>query len=129
MKQNITTKQLNELSKKGKERLRKWWKSSKGDIFTWHDGYKIEDGLNWYVDVVVEDGEKQEVLYPSGKKTKRYPLLSIGQMIEFLVEKQDKRRKDLHIEMLRDRWEVSTCYDETWVFEADAPHLPNLNIF
>lgn len=46
MKQHITTEQLNELSEKGKEKLRKWWKPKKGDlsfepIYSWsYQGYK-----------------------------------------------------------------------------------------
>jgi len=51
MKQHITVKQLNELSEKGKKRLRKWW--DKDEQYVKH--------------------------YP-------LPLLSIGQMIEFLVK-------------------------------------------
>lgn len=59
MKQRITTKQLNELSEKGKKRLRKWWKEKKiGDISEWKQTYKAY------------------------KYT--LPLFNIGQMIEFL---------------------------------------------
>ncbi len=38
MKQNITVDQLNELSDKGGERLREWWKEEPGDI-THYDKY------------------------------------------------------------------------------------------
>ena len=73
MKQHITPKQLNELSEKGRERLRKWayyeGQRSRGcDLFT--DGKyanTIQGSTNFDVD-------------------KHYPLLSIGQMIEFLVD-------------------------------------------
>lgn len=80
MKQHITVNQLDELSERGKERLRKWWKPKEGDQFvryfkldnsnrqetyyiSWNDGY--EDNIN--------DNDS-------------LPLLSIGQMIEFLEE-------------------------------------------
>lgn len=53
MKQHITTEQLNELSEKGKGKLREWWKPKVGDL----------------------------------------PLLSIGQMIEFLDEQIDKHNQ------------------------------------
>lgn len=87
MKQHITPKQLNELSEKGKEKLRKWWKPKEGDWFiskdagydivrTWpyiDDKNRIEssewDGIGGYNDFYLEDC---------------LPLLSIGQMIEFL---------------------------------------------
>ena len=55
MKQHITPKQLNELSEKGKERLRK---------LAWDSPYEVTE-------------ENKNGL----------PLLSIGQMIEFLREK------------------------------------------
>jgi len=59
MKQHITTEQLDfELNDKGKAKLRSWWKPKIGDLYIWHDG----------------------------DKTPKYPLLSIGQMIEFLKE-------------------------------------------
>lgn len=56
MKQNITPKQLNELSKKGKEKLGRWWYGKKVEAF------EYEFNLT------------------------ELPLLSIGQMIEFLDE-------------------------------------------
>lgn len=58
MKQNITNDQLNKLSEKGKERLRKWW-------FKEGIGKGKKDGTGYYVAL---------------------PLLSIGQLIEFLDE-------------------------------------------
>ena len=85
MKQHITTKQLNELNEKGLLGLYKWC-LDKGYYFVRED-------------------------LTSTAKVPRL-LLSIGQMIEFLVEKQDKGWRDLHIEMLHNRWQVGTCHDE-----------------
>ena len=68
MKKEITQKQLNELSKKGKERLWKWCKE------------KLYLSL---------DMSKPITLYhPDGKDNSSYklPLLSIGPMIEFLLD-------------------------------------------
>lgn len=59
MKQHITPKQLNELSNKGIERLRKWW-IKKGFEHPTHNDPKV------YVLGLIQ------------------PLLSIGQMLEFL---------------------------------------------
>ena len=75
MKQNITIKQLNELSEKGKEKLGKWWKPKEGDIFVYFVGPKDEKifGPYYYGDPTFEDSS-----FP------KFPLLSIGQMIEFL---------------------------------------------
>ena len=75
MKQHITVKQLKELSTKGKRRLREWWKPKKGDIY-------------WRVKV------QKIMVRTHNKKLKertvdgnyRYPLLSIGRMIELLYE-------------------------------------------
>lgn len=67
MKQHITPEQLNELSKEGKKKLRTWWKPQVGDV------YLSEDNT---IEVIFccEDEIEEEVL----------PLLSIGQMIEYL---------------------------------------------
>lgn len=72
MKQHITPDQLNELSDKGKERLREWWKPKDGDFY--------ENG--GHVEIVPDDWMKY-----GWRPWKGYiPLLSIGQMIEFLEE-------------------------------------------
>lgn len=69
MKQHITEEQLNELSEKGKERLRKWWKPKEYDLY-----------MN-------EEGEVSSVWCCEDDVTSTdMPLLSIGQMIEFLNE-------------------------------------------
>lgn len=64
MKQHITPEQLNELSEKGRERLRKWWKPD-FDTITYYDA-------------------KTDKKVKSEPLTEHLPLLSIGQMIEFL---------------------------------------------
>lgn len=70
MKQNITIEQLNELSDKGKEKLREWWKPKEGDL--------TDCGTYYY------DGEYVFFENKMDGNQKCYPLLSIGQMIEFL---------------------------------------------
>lgn len=89
MKKHITVEQLNELSDKGKRRLRKWWKPTFGDkiyyekksIEYWFDNddkYNMDNwkNLGW--------GIAHKEPKPKQYKDHRLPLLSIGQMIEFL---------------------------------------------
>ena len=78
MKQHVSSKQLGELSEKGKERLRKWWKKSgihEGDLVVGPN--KTSNDFLWL----------EEHLFQGGKLETSYPLLSIGQMVEFLDEK------------------------------------------
>jgi len=119
MKQHITLKQLNELSEKGKKRLKKWWKPKEGDWVYTPDWYEDEPiyakDANWdYGKIYDEDGKQIGISAPTPEikrwkkvKQKGYewlygitdedgdlisvgkadlPLLSIGQMIEFLDE-------------------------------------------
>ncbi len=78
MKKHITIDQLNELSNESKQNLRTWWKPTEGDIVD--TGEFIESTAN----------EKGEFWISEGKfcspewKDRFLPLLSIGQMIEFL---------------------------------------------
>lgn len=114
MKQHIIIEQLHELSEKGRERLRKWWNWEKRDLFycfiqkkTWAIGE-----FNWE--------KTKDIDHPCEKDL---PLLSIGQMIEFLGEK----KKDIHIERTDsvDVWTISTCYDydKEWKFGEDKKEL------
>lgn len=98
MKQHITIEQLNELNDEAKEKLREWWKPILGDQFAF---VEVEDILEdvedeWFNKIVHSDGENDyfdfaEKIYDSlhTDAVKAYPLLSIGQMIEFIDEKWD----------------------------------------
>ena len=83
MKQNININQLNELSSKGKKRLRKWWEPSQGDfhVFNWNlDSRKPKDyGLDMVHDCGSVEARREN-------DDDSLPLLSIGQMIEFLYD-------------------------------------------
>jgi hypothetical protein len=70
MKQHIEVEQLNDLSNKGKQLLRDWWKPQAGDR-CWLAGVSAR---------VL--GEADSFIHESG--VKYYPLLSIGQMLQFL---------------------------------------------
>ena len=82
MKQHISIEQLNELSKKGKERLRKWCFNYPEEDARWDNLELTIDGKTTVN--LCEDNLISEWL------EKAYPILSIGQMIEFLVEEQKK---------------------------------------
>ena len=78
MKQRIDPKQLKELSEDGKKRLRKWWKPKEGD---WAIGKKT---------AFLVDRANNSPEWLLSQKTKYLPLLSIGQLIEFLDENKSK---------------------------------------
>lgn len=71
MKQQITEKQLNDLSKSGQEKLLEWWKPKEGDFI-----------------VDLSNPTHTFCFWPhTGGLGKNYlPILSIGQMIEFLED-------------------------------------------
>ena len=104
MKQHITTEQLNELSKKGKERLGKWWKPKWGDRITSIEKISSEKEIHslGFITYYNAAGFMVEFKKPpfSAYKDKAdlSPLLSIGQMIEFLDGKSiDKHYTALNI--------------------------------
>ena len=90
MKQHITVKQLNGLSKEGKEKLRSWWKPLGNDYLyspTYEMGRKTG---KWAIGINCNEWARDW----NKKKMQRFewvretlPLLSIGQMIEFLGDK------------------------------------------
>ena len=99
MKQHITLKQLNELSKKGKEKLRKWWKPEWWHLFIWtkegQKGIQGDGGMDrkvenilWtnYITTPKEDNPAYKYLVDHKNKGWILPILSIGQLIEYLYE-------------------------------------------
>ena len=87
MKQHITVDQLSKLSKKGKNRLRKWWEPWMGDLFT------ITSNAIWITKQVSFKEEEFIFHGVNFEKNKTWlktpkidclPLLAIGQMMEFL---------------------------------------------
>lgn len=109
MKQHISEEQFNKLSPKTREVLKKW---------TIEKGYAItslpgEMGYGYQFEP--ED---------DGKIWTPYPSLSIGQLIEFLVDK----RRNIHIERFDggkkySHWSISTCFDEKWKFGNEHKEL------
>jgi hypothetical protein len=108
MKQHITIDQLNELSDKGKERLREWWRPVAGDCV-----YEISFDM---VDFTTEDCEGMwpQLSIILSDKQRHLPLLSIGQMIEFLVGTYGKRV---------DMDQVKDCSRDTSEWIVEAKHM------
>ena len=100
MKQHISEQQFNKLSSKIQKKLKQW---------TINKGYAIDSlpgEMGYGYQFEPED---------DGKIWTSYPSLSIGQLIEFLVD----RKKDIHIERFNggkksSHWSISTCFDEKW---------------
>lgn len=101
MKQHITIEQLNELSDSAKSALRDWCKDDQGSMWAFY-----EKAVNKWYDYSIsgDDSSAGKVIrYPSGKEGKAYPLLSIGQMIEFL---KNETNFNIDYSGLDDTWGV-----------------------
>lgn len=92
MKQRITIEQISELDDKAKEKLRKWWSMEEYDFCT--DGKRLVH-IDLDLDLFDYDSKKKIEIYhdwnykedkPEDRISELYPLLSIGQMIEFISE-------------------------------------------
>ncbi len=87
MKQNVTKEQLEGLTAKGKKSLREWWNPKEGDKFLDYDGEVFYGQSNGFEDeTYLPDKVYFKGTAGEGKETD-LPLLSIGQMIEFLDER------------------------------------------
>lgn len=82
MKQYITKEDVLSLSEEAQEKLRKWWKPQKGEIFIylyagseWVEAVNTQDDWDFINDNKMANGLTRE---------KVLPLLSIGRMLEFL---------------------------------------------
>lgn len=86
MKQRVSVEQLSELSEKAKERLRGWWSPQHGDTFNC-----TADKEDYVIGVGVFYDEKKDRFITNYiddcdviSRKECLPLLSIGQLIEFL---------------------------------------------
>jgi hypothetical protein len=86
MNQRITIEQLNELTDDKKEKLRDWWwRSNPGISDVYVVKYKYDDITRYEGPHVLAVRNNFSEDYHKGEAI---PLLSIGQMIEFLQEKR-----------------------------------------
>lgn len=83
MKQRITVQQLSKLSDEQKEQLRDWWNPETYDIAISHTGEDHCLDVNGNELYLVSDNEGT---IPPLDKIHFLPLLSIGQMIQFIQE-------------------------------------------
>lgn len=107
MKQHIKPEQLEELSPQGKVKLRAWWKPQSTDFINdkhYQDGVSINTAFeNIYT--------KQDVLDIVDSDPDLLPLLSIGQMIEFLEFNGELEHTSLGIEIY---WKKGELADALW---------------
>lgn len=109
MKQHISEQQFNKLHPKARKVLKQWTIDKEYAM----DSLPGEMGYGYQFEP--ED---------DGKIWTAYPSLSIGQLIEFLVDK----KKDIHIERFDggkkySHWSISTCFDEKWKFDKEYKEL------
>ncbi len=105
MKQHITPDDLNQLSEKGKERLREWWEPEYGDrlAFKPYGCRKLRERI--YIEEMGYD-IIDEVLGTTTIDANALPLLSIGQMIEYLDEHTEHAIEALAIDKGEHEWHV-----------------------
>jgi len=107
MKQTITVEQFNELGNKQRQLLRDWWRPRAGDHAYFEGMYKV---------LIEADSP-----FVGTSGVKYYPILSIGQMIEFLDESGEYSLLKVHSEVLGlpHNWGVGIIKDynlgEGWV--------------
>lgn len=97
MKQRITAEDLQQLTDAQKQKLREWWKPEMGDMCI--NGNIIilfKHGCS-YFGVNIAWNNDYNYNYPSLEMVKKYclPLLSIGQMIELLLERYGNSQCDI----------------------------------
>ncbi len=114
MKQHVTIDQLNELSEKGKKKLQDWWTPEIGDIYC--AVHNFAGNIEYSRPVVIEYEEHtMESFNVEDITDKDYPLLSIGQMIEFL---KDNLMVDCNAF-------IDVCYNQKRGWYAEAGYNDN----
>ncbi len=112
MKQYITIDQLNELDEQQMIKIRDWYVVQDGDPIA----YKMNSRQKyWYKDIVYNDPEYGYLWEPGSKLTRKWecPLLTIGQMIEFLKDnKKEVTIYDPVFDYDNNRWLVRTSGDD-----------------
>jgi hypothetical protein len=105
MKQRISRDQLQELSDMGKERLKTWWKPEAGDIAVNDQGQSLV--YNFNINTIKESS---------------LPLLSIGQMIEFLDEHYGNQTIEYRSALLIDNQSMNTRDGGRWLAMKASNH-------
>jgi hypothetical protein len=108
MKQHITVEQLSELSSIERKKLQNWWKPQPGDKLAYIDGidsredWLVEYDVMWYF---ADAHSLEQFITMMRDGDTILPLLSIGQMIEFLGDEV------FSIEFEVDMWFVKLQYN------------------
>lgn len=106
MKQRITIEQLNELTDEQMKRLREWWYPNNVRLYDQYAiRYKYDDVMRFEPAIYLGDyfrSEKPSTIFDDVRVGEALPLLSIGQMIEFIHFK----RKRISIDTSEFGWEV-----------------------
>lgn len=110
MKQRITTEQLNELDDKQKEKLKKWFKPKWGDLVKVNFEKKISEEPSTLINL--DDHINDGIVVNPEEIKDELPLLSIGQMIEFLDD-GSLEFKDRDAKVIVWEWNKELC-DELW---------------
>ena len=94
MKQYISVEQVLELPEEKRQRLREWWKPQVGDWF-YGSHHTVNDNMAGLKEVhlltnnVTDCGWYGASLYDAEPAPDSLPLLSVGQMMEFLDSKEE----------------------------------------
>lgn len=93
MKQHISIDQFKELSEVNQDRVRFWWTPVWGDSIWFHDDVQGDRECIYYNDDEYEMSEGKKHKHPEytggdDKFHQCFPLLSIGQIIQFLYEEK-----------------------------------------
>ncbi len=110
MKQTITVDQLNQLSDSGKQKLREWWNPEAFDLYVDTKANELTIVLPRMGGLL--NGDVPVVIKPDNG----LPLLSIGQMIEFL----DGEKLDMPYSGKVDFYGVSKTGEENWYVGVDG---------
>lgn len=86
MKQHIAIEQLTELSPGARNKLKDWWTPQDGDLVVYWGGRWKKFYGPQVVELHHDCGSYECCGYDFEKDKNSYPLLSIGQMIEFLAD-------------------------------------------
>jgi hypothetical protein len=110
MKQRVTFEDLSELTEEQKAKIKKWWEPELGDMFT---EFVDVAGLRGSNDFVISDLES--FVDSAERKNKNLvPLLSIGQMIDYLNTNDIRPDRAESNQWWIDRWHKRDLCNQLW---------------
>src|SRR5947209_5908467 len=112
MKQHLSKEQLLSLSEEQRQKLREWWRPSKGDLYA----YLVDEDTTPYV--VTGDHERFDENY--SQENDLVPLLSLGQCIAFLEEHKPDFDCIQKYEGQNPIWDVGHYYESSPIGGEDG---------